>query len=502
MDKIWLAQAIAGLLNSELPSDIAEDYLFTGLFTDSRYPVKGGLFVPLCGERFNGHKFVESALEGGAAGALWSKKEAGALEVPTTYRDRIIFVDSGLQAYLSLSGYYKDCCGVKVVGITGSVGKTTTKDFTKAILSRKYRVGATLANHNNEVGFAQTLLSLTKESQWAVVEMGMRARGEIGRLAKIAQPQVSIITTIGESHLERLGTRREIALAKAELLDYSSPKGVAILPADSDFYELLCEHALGKRVSFGLSNPQATWRLLAAQEEISLGDWADNSGWRRFVWGQKVRFTCPEGEKELFLPVPGRHNCANMLAALAASYEVGLSVEEAAQGLASCTLTGKRLEIEMAPDGTILIDDSYNAAPSSVKAALALLAQLPNLATEAQCLAPIKRESSHSDRRQQRIAILGDMLELGSNERLMHEEVGALCASLGINLLIGIGQLSRYMVDRALEQGLKAVWASDYEEALVKLNTLRRPGDYLLVKASHSLNLSALAQKIRAAYVV
>lgn len=496
MDKIWQADAMAQVINAELPQNIADDYCFTGLFTDSRHPVVGGLFVPLCGERFNAHKFVELALQGGAAASLWSKREAGEIEVPTAYQDRIIFVDSCLQAYLLLSGYYLRCCGVKVLGITGSVGKTTTKDFTKAILSQKYSVGATVANHNNEVGFAETLLSLNQDSQWAVVEMGMRARGEIERLAKIAQPQVSIITTIGESHLERLGSRREIALAKAELLDNSSKDGVAILPADSDFYELLCEHALGKRVSFAVDNTEADWHLLKTEEKIRLGEKSTNSAMRRLIWGQKVRFACPEGEKELFLPAPGRHNCANMLAALAACYEVGVSVEEAAQGLASCALTGKRLEMEIAPDGTILIDDSYNAAPSSVKAALQLLAKLSDLSVEADSTV-----NSFSQKRQ-RIAILGDMLELGDNERQMHEELGIVCANCGVDLLIGVGELSRYTVRKAQEHGLKAVWVADYEQAAEKLKALRRPGDYLLVKASHSINLSALAQKVRADYVV
>ena len=196
------------------------------------------------------------------------------------------------------------------------------------------------------------------------------------------------------------------------------------------------------------------------------------------------------------MPAPGRHNCANMLAALAAGYEVGISVEEAAQGLASCLLTGKRLEMEIAPDGTVLIDDSYNAAPSSVKAALELLAKLPEL------LASESQLTSCQTQKRQRIAVLGDMLELGGNERQMHEELGTICANGGVELLIGVGELSRYTVRHAQERGLKAVWAADFEQALEKLNALRHPGDYLLVKASHSINLSALAQKIRANYVV
>ena len=468
-----------------------ENILIDNVVIDSREVNNNSLFIPIIGEIHDAHKFMESCYQSGCRTFLidenhtFDKEDINLIQVKDT---TIAFGD--------ISKYYRNLFDVDCIAVTGSTGKTTTKDFTKAILSQKYSVGATVANHNNEVGFAETLLSLNQDSQWAVVEMGMRARGEIERLAKIAQPQVSIITTIGESHLERLGSRREIALAKAELLDNSSKDGVAILPADSDFYELLCEHALGKRVSFAVDNTEADWHLLKTEEKIRLGEKSTNSAMRRLIWGQKVRFACPEGEKELFLPAPGRHNCANMLAALAACYEVGVSVEEAAQGLASCALTGKRLEMEMAPDGTILIDDSYNAAPSSVKAALQLLAKLSDLSVEADSTV-----NSFSQKRQ-RIAILGDMLELGDNERQMHEELGIVCANCGVDLLIGVGELSRYTVRKAQEHGLKAVWVADYEQAAEKLKALRRPGDYLLVKASHSINISALAQKVRADYVV
>lgn len=495
MAQIWKAGLIAQVLNAELPETISGDYSFTCLFTDSRRPIKGGLFVPLCGERFNAHKFVESALQGGAAAALWSKREAGEIEIPAAYKDRLIFVDCCLQAYLLLSGEYMRRCGVKILGITGSVGKTTTKDFTKAILSQKYRVGATIANHNNEVGFAETLLNLDKDSQWAVVEMGMRARGEIERLAKIARPQISLITTIGESHLERLGTRREIALAKAELLDCSPADGVAILPADSDFYELLCQHALGKRVSFAVNSASADWRLVDTEEKVRLCNCGDSSPLRRLVWGQKVRFACPEGEREVFLPAPGKHNCANMLAALAAGYTAGVSLEEAAEGLSSCVLTGKRLEMELAPDGTVIIDDSYNAAPSSVKAAVELLAKFPQVSADGLIL-PCAAKNNR------RIAILGDMLELGSDEAKLHEDVGQFCAACGIDLLIGVGELSRHMVQAAQERGLETVWTPNWERAEEKLEELRRPGDYLLLKASHSVNLSAAAQKLRESFAL
>ncbi|MGM9992198.1 MAG: UDP-N-acetylmuramoyl-tripeptide--D-alanyl-D-alanine ligase [Candidatus Bruticola sp.] len=497
MAEIWKVETISTVLQSELPQQISKDLVLTGLFTDSRSPIAGGLFVPLRGERFNGHKFVESALKGGAAASLWSIREAGEIKPSPNYAGKLIYVDSCLQAYLLLSGYYLRCCGSKVMAVTGSVGKTTVKDFVRSILSQRYKVTATVANHNNEIGFAETLLSLRLDTDWAVTEMGMRARGEIERLAKIAVPSISIVSTIGESHLERLGSRREIALAKAELLDESSFTGVSILPADSDFYDLLHEHAKGRCVSFGVLNSQADWHLLETEECLKTTEMSEHSrGMCRLIWGQIVHFASPMGIHKVFLPVPGRHNCANMLAALAACSEAGVSLEEGARGLASCQLTGKRLQIEAAPDGTVLIDDSYNAAPSSVKAALELMPKLPSL------LSKIGLGAGQTGDKRRCLAVLGDMLELGAEEKELHRQLGKLCANSGLDMLIGVGELSVNTVKEAQSCGLHSLWASNWEQAYEMLSGVRQPGDCLLIKASHSVNLSAMAQKIRDVYTV
>ncbi|MGM9998444.1 MAG: UDP-N-acetylmuramoyl-tripeptide--D-alanyl-D-alanine ligase [Candidatus Bruticola sp.] len=496
MVEIWKTETIVKVLQTKLPKQVPGNFVFAGLFTDSRRPISGGLFVPLCGERFNGHKFVETAIKDGAAASLWSLREAGDIKPPQECSGKLIYVDSCLQAYLLLSGYYLHCCGAKVLAVTGSVGKTTVKDFVNSILSQRYKVAATIANHNNEVGFAETLLSLRSDTDWAVTEMGMRARGEIDRLAKIAVPQISVIGTIGESHLERLGSRHEIALAKAELLDNSDSEGVSILPADSDFYELLCQHAKGRCISFGVQNGDADWHLLEVKEKIQLAESCDNGNMRRLIWGQTVRFVSPSGIREVFLPVPGVHNCANMLAALAACYEAGVNLEEAARGISSCRLTGKRLQIEVAPDGTVLIDDSYNAAPSSVRAALELMPKLPTL------LDSVGLYISQNREQRRRLAVLGDMLELGTEEQELHRKLGELCAGSSLDVLIGVGELSKNTVAEAQSRGLNALWAPHWEQAYELLCKLRRPGDCLLVKASHSVNLSSLAQRIRDSYTL
>lgn len=475
----WRVKNICEVLSCKIPEQLSEDFEFAGIFTDSRQVLAGGLFVPLVGERFNGHKFVEDALRQGAAGALWSEGQAGDIAVPTS--GKLFFVEDVLQAYLLLSKVHMDRCKVKAVAVTGSVGKTTTKEFLRSILGSTYKVGATVANHNNEVGVAQTLLSLDESCDVVVTEMGMRARGEIARLAKIVEPDVSVITTIGESHLEILGSRHEIALAKAEILDYGSQDGLAVLPADSDFYAELCQHAKGRIASFGVNEGvKADWHLLSTRHKVAYEG-------KKIILGQEVIVATPEGEKSFFLPVPGKHNCANFLAALAACRYLGVTWEGVGAGLKEGFFTDQRLHMELIDhDNSILIDDSYNAAPRSVEAALDVIPMLI---------------SALEDRSLRRVAVLGDMLELGPNSDRMHREVGEYCAKCGIDLLLCVGQLSRHMQKGADACGLETIWVSDYREAEEILPKVYRPGDCLLIKASHSVQLDRLAEKIREEYV-
>lgn len=490
----WNAAEVAAITGAGLPSGLAPDLIFDNVFTDSRKVAAGGLFVPLKGERFNAHDFVSGVLRGGASASLWSDSEAAGIEPPLGFEDRLFKVRSVIDAYLLLGRDNLRRCGAKVVGVTGSVGKTTAKDFIKAIFAQKYCCCGTAANHNNEVGMAETLLSVCPEHDFVVAEMGMRGRGEIRRLADLTVPEICVITTIGESHLERLGSREEIALAKAELLDSSAADSVAVLPADSDFFELLREHARGRVVSFGLASEHADWRLLNSTEKASVTEPEEGSRMRKVVWGQEVSFLSPDGEYLCFLPVPGRHNCSNMLAAVAAGHAAGVSVEQAAAGLRSCVMTGRRLQIEMAPDGTILIDDSYNAAPSSVRAALELLGRFPSVSQDGRVL------GDDGTKHFKRIAVLGDMLELGSREAVMHEQIGAFCADCGIDLLIGVGDLSVGMVKAAKKCGVEAVWSAEYSRAFERLAELYAPGDHILVKASHSIELDRLAAEFRKLY--
>ncbi len=481
MAQRWKAGEIARVLGIELPAPWEAESEIGPLFSDSRQPQAGGLFVPLRGENFNGHAYLASAREGGAKGSLWSPAEAQGLEPPPGFP--LLVVDSVLEAYLRLASYHLERSKVRVAAITGSVGKTTTKDLLAGLLASKFRTVATVANHNNEIGVAQTLLALQEETEWAVVEMGMRARGEIARLAKLTRPQIALITYIGESHLELLGSREEIARAKGELLEESDPQGLAILPADSDFYPLLASLAPGRQTSFALRAPQAEWRLVSRRDRLRPLAKEREGSWRPLLWGQEIEIATPLGRGELFLPLPGEHNCANTLAALAAAREAGLGWEEWREALATCQLTAGRLQLEEGPGGTLLLDDAYNAAPSSMAAALEILAKLPALRGEGMA-------------KGRRVAILGDMLELGPQSGNWHRQLGEMAAGRA-DLVLGVGPQSRELVEGALARGGRASWVADYRAALLWAQQELGAGDMILVKASHSIHLDRLASAVR-----
>lgn len=472
----WIADNISAILHAELPAEIAGDFRFGGICSDSRRIVPGVLFLPLCGERFNGCDFVEEALNKGAAAVIWPSADAGDRALPEAAAGRAFMVEASLKAHLALAKANLKACEVRTVGITGSVGKTTTKDLLRSLLASKYKVKATVANHNSETGLAEMLMGLDPSYDIAVTEMGMRGFGQVAELAEIVRTDVSVITTIGESHLELLGSRRNIALAKAEILDWAADDSTAVLPADSDFFELLSEHAKGRIVSFGLSSERADYRLLSAEATKSFSE--AEEGVRRIVFGQRIRFASPSGEHSLFLPLPGLHSCANFLAAAAAAVSLGMSIPETEAALAGCTLTEKRLQTEIFADGTVLIDDSYNAAPASVKAALRMLPELGDICGR-------------------RIAVLGDMKELGENERAMHAELGRVCRECGVDILVAVGELSRCTLQSAESEGITAFWSADWREAADRVSELERPGDCILIKASHSMELDKTAEALR-----
>src|SRR5881296_4537795 len=385
--------------------------LIERISTDSRTIKKGELFVALRGENFDGHKFVEATAKAGAAGAIVDLKWRG--KVPKEFA--IVRAEDTLLAYQNLAANYRKSRSIKVLAITGSNGKTSTKDFAASVLGRKFRVTKTQGNFNNHVGLPRTILEATARDEVAVWEIGMNHPGEVAPLAKIAAPDAAIVTNIGIAHLEFMGTLEAIAKEKGALAEAVGAEGTVILNADDPFSKGIAGRSRARVIFAGTKD--GTIRAIDIQQS------ADGS-----------EFTILEGAHQCRaqLPVPGLHMVQNALLAVAAGRAFGLSLEEAAAGLASAPLTKARLQIKEI-GGVQFIDDSYNANPDSMKAALRTLMEL--------------------DTDGKRVAVLGRMLELGAESERGHREVGETAATLGIDHLIAIADDT--IADAAEKAGLQ-----------------------------------------------
>ena len=411
--------------------------------TDSRTIKKGELFVALRGENFDGHKFVEEVAKSGAAGAIVDLKWKG--KVPNSFAT--IRTDDTLLAYQNLAANYRKSLPIKVLAITGSNGKTSTKDFAASVLGRKFRVTKTQGNFNNQVGLPRTILEANSGHEVGVWELGMNHPGEIAALAKIAAPDAAIITNIGVAHIEFMGSREAIAKEKGALAEAVDPGGTVILNADDSFSKKIAERTRADVIFAGTND--GTIRAIDIQQS------ADGS-----------EFTIIEGAHRCRaqLPVPGIHMVQNALLAVAAGRAFGLSLEDAAAGLAGTPLTKARLQIKEI-NGVQFLDDSYNANPDSMRAALQTLVEL------------------EADGK--RIAVLGEMRELGNETQRGHNEVGEAAASFGIDHLIGIGEMGAVIARAAQKAGLASSDAvGSTAEAAERLIEIVDPGDLVLIKGS------------------
>jgi UDP-N-acetylmuramoyl-tripeptide--D-alanyl-D-alanine ligase len=422
--------------------------------TDSRTIKKGELFVALRGENFDGHKFVEEVAKSSAAGAIvdpkWNSK------APKTFA--IIRAEDTLLAYQNLAANYRKSLQIKVLGITGSNGKTSTKDFAASVLGRKFRVTKTQGNFNNHVGLPRTILEANSKHEVGVWELGMNHPGEIAALAKIAAPDAAIITNVGVAHIEFMGSRDAIATEKGALAEAVGADGTVILNADDPFSRKISERTRAQVIFAGTS--EGTIRAIDIQQS------ADGS-----------EFTIIEGAHRCRaqLPVPGIHMVQNALLAVAAGRAFGLSLEEAAGGLASAPLTKARLQIK-GINGVQFLDDSYNANPDSMKAALQTLVEL--------------------DADGKRIAVLGEMRELGKETQRGHEDVGECAASLGVDYLIGIGEMGAVIARAAVKAGLKESLAvGSTSEAADRLIEIAEPGDLVLIKGSRLVHTEEVIEQ-------
>ena len=413
--------------------------------TDSRTIRSGQLFVALRGENFDAHDFVEAVAKTRAAGAIVERNWKG--KVPKQFA--LLRADDTLRAYQDLAANYRKSLPLKVLAITGSNGKTSTKDFAAAVLARKFRVTKTEGNFNNHVGLPRTILQATSEDEIGVWEIGMNHPGEIAALAKIAQPDAAIITNVGVAHIEFMGSRDAIADEKGALADAVEPDGWVILNADDPFVGRIASRTRARVILAGTTSGS----LRAA--EISQSATGSD-------------FTILEGAHRCRaqLPVPGLHMIQNALFAVAAGRAFGMSLEEAASGLASAPLSKARLQVKLVR-GVQFLDDSYNANPDSMKAALRTLVEL------------------EADGK--RIAVLGAMGELGAETESGHREVGERAATLGVDQLIAIGENAKLTVEAAQKAGLKkAVAVETTAQAAELLEEFAKPGDLVLIKGSRT----------------
>ena len=424
--------------------------------TDSRRLKRGELFVALRGENFDGHNFVESAANAGAAGAIVDSSWKG--KVPENFA--LIRVKDTLQAYQKLAANYRNSLSLKVVAITGSNGKTSTKDFAAAVLARRFRVTKTEGNFNSHVGLPRTILEATSQDEVAIWEIGMNHPGEVAALAKLAEPDVAILTNIGVAHIEFMGSREAIAAEKGALIEAVGPQGTVILNGDDPFTTSIAARARAKVILAG-----TTAGTILAGEITQSGTGTD--------------FTILEGAHRCRaqLPVPGLHMVQNALLAVAVGRVFGLSLEDCAAGLVAAPLTKARLQIKEI-QGVRFLDDSYNANPDSMKAALRTLVEL--------------------DADGKRVAVLGEMRELGSESEQGHREIGETAAALKVDHLITIGNVAATIAQAAEHAGLeKSVAVRSTSEAADLLSKIAAPGDLVLIKGSRAARTEEVIEQFR-----
>ncbi|MDQ0232491.1 UDP-N-acetylmuramoyl-tripeptide--D-alanyl-D-alanine ligase [Metabacillus malikii] len=426
--------------------DKDKDNHIIGVSTDTRTTANGNLFIPLVGENFDGHKFVSTAIDKGAKAIIWSRKVPNPpLDIP------VIYVDDTLTALQDLAENYLEQVNPKVVGITGSNGKTTTKDMVAAVLETTYKIHKTNGNYNNHIGLPLTILSMDEETEIVILEMGMSGKGEIELLSNIAKPDVAVITNIGEAHLLDLGSREAIAEAKLEIVNGLKSEGILIYHGD--------EPLLQERV------PTKT------QKTITFGNSTENDYFATSIT-QKVKGTTFQIAEETYsLPVLGKHNIQNALAAYAVARHYHVKTADIKKGFQQLKVTGMRLELQQTSSGISIINDAYNASPSSMRAAINLLEDLDGF--------------------NKKIVVLGDMLELGKDEKNYHFEIGKAIDPGKITYVLTYGQLGAEIAEGA-KQVISEEFVRHFEDKEALVNTLKsltHTGDVVLVKASRGMKL-------------
>lgn len=438
---------IQEMAKGEEVSSEYRDMMVEGVAKDSREDMSGKLYIPIIGENFNGHQFVKQAImEKGAVASFWQKDQP---EPPTGVK--LIFVEDTIEALQNLAGSYREQIGMKVVGITGSNGKTTTKDMVTSLLQTTFNVHKTAGNYNNHIGLPLTILSMEENTEVAVLEMGMSGFGEIELLSKIAKPDAAIITNIGESHMQELGSREGIAKAKLEIAAGLKPGGTLIINGD--------EPLLGNKVH-NFKCDVITFGLNAENEYVAKDVLLKGDGTHFII-----------EETAYMIPVLGAHNVTNALASIVVGEIFGVSEENRKKGLEKVSLTAMRNEVVEATGGWLIINDAYNASPTSMRAAIDLLSSLTGY--------------------KKKIAVLGDMLELGDQEQAFHEEVGKYLQDKNVDYVYTYGELGKEIAKGAsfVLDPLQVKVFMDKTELIHDLQELIQPNDVVIVKGSRGMKL-------------
>jgi len=425
-----------------------------GFAYDSRKVRPGDCFVAMPGERVDGHDYAARAAEAGATCILVGRSVAAR-------GTALVEVPDPLLALGQLGRYHRERYGVKVVGVTGSVGKTTTKEMVGAVLEQRFRVFRSKGNFNSEVGLPITLMDLDQGPDVAVLEMGMRALGEIEYLVSIACPSVGVVTNVGVTHLELLGTQENIARAKGELVRGLPADGAAVLNADDPLVAAMAGTGSCKVWFYGFDAAGRGERWVSAREIRREGE-----------TGQRFTLVTSAGETEAVLPAPGKHNVLNACAAAAVGLELGMTLAEVAAGLAGYAPSGSRMRIVNA-GGVRLLDDTYNAAPASVIAALGVMRELAGPEGRA-------------------VAVLADMFELGAAAVEGHLQVGAEAGRLA-DMVVTVGDLAKHIAEAA---GAHARHFDAKTGAIALLTQLIRAGDTVLVKGSRGMQMEEVVSAL------
>lgn len=449
----------------------SSDAVFFGVEIDSRAPLVGRAFFALPGEHSDGHLWVGAALRAGAKVAVVSRWDDGTPGLsPDTVRDAaVVMVKDVEHALRSLATAHRVSLRCPVVAITGSTGKTSTKDFVVAALGGDRKVVATRGNRNNELGVPLTVLEADNDTGVLIVEMGMRAEGEIASLCEVARPTLGLVTNIGLTHIEVLGTQAAIVRAKGELVSCIPDGGQVFLNSDDPW-----SHELASNVRAAV-----TWYGLEEGADVRAADIEVDDAGR-----PTMTLIANGAEVRLPLPIPGRHNAYNAAAAAAVALYLGRSLESVAEGLSHATVTDMRMQVFTTAGGVVVVNDAYNANPTSMRAAVATLA---DMRTEGR-----------------RVAVLGDMAELGSLTELAHFTAGEVVARSAIDVLVTVGERARRIAEGAVAEGMDATRVrpcSSVEEASEVLDDLLAAGDVVLVKASRCMGLEKIVEGILSPHV-